>query len=128
MSHQGTQTELAGEGERAPVVVFGFSQAGEIAAANGDLAQQAVSPGLVSALLVLTGNRQGLLCALPGVIEPMIEGTGLAEPCDLHGLPDTHGAYGGIRCGDLVQELPGFGESRGQRIGVSEPGERRPRL
>src|SRR5262247_966801 len=58
----------------------------------------------------------------------MVEGKCLAEPCDLHGLSDAHGAYRGTRGGHLVEEQPGLGETRGKRIGVSEPGERRPRL
>src|SRR5262249_61471181 len=85
-------------------------------------------PRLVSALLVLTRDRHGLLRALLSVVEPMIEGTRLAEPRDLHGLSDAHGTYRGIRCGDLIQELPGLGETRRKRVSVSEPGERRPRL
>ena len=113
VSDEWTHAELYSQREGSAVMAFCSLAIGGIVAAGKDGTEDVESPRLMTALLMLLGQRHGLLRALPSVVEAAFEQARFAEPRELHGMPHAHRAHRGRRARHFLEKIPGFARTPG---------------
>src|SRR5262249_47734166 len=86
------------------------------------------APRLMTPLLLILREGQGLVPVAQGFVEPTFEQVRLAEPRKLHRAPDAHRAHRGRRPHDFLQELPALLQATRERVGVAETSQNGPGL
>ena len=113
---EGAHAQFAGLRQRLVIVGLRRIPGGRIAP-RVDLTEKAEGPCFVASLVVLAGEREGMLCSVPRFPQAPVAQVGLTKTDDAHGLAVVE--KGGMLHGMLEPHHAG-GDASGQRERHSE--------